>query len=238
MKPRVLFSGLALLATLVAVGFVVQSGILGELLSEAWIDRSVRGKGVSGELLFLCVAGIATALALPRHVVSFLGGYAFGVGLGTLLALAGTEIGCVLSFVYARAIGRPLVSARLGARVQRVEDFLAAHPFWMTVLIRLLPVGNNFATNLAAGVSKVPATPFFLGSLLGYIPQTLVFALAGSGVEVGGASRIGVAVLLFLVSGFIGAWFYRRYRHGKTLGAEVDEALEEPAVRNDGSKTG
>ncbi len=238
MKPRVLFSGLALLATLVAVGFVVQSGILGELLSEAWIDRAVRGKGVAGELLYLGVAGVATALALPRHVVSFLGGYAFGVGLGTLLALAGTEIGCVLSFFYARAIGRPLVSARLGARVQRVEDFLSAHPFWMTVLIRLLPVGNNFATNLAAGVSRVPGTPFFLGSLLGYIPQTLVFALAGSGVEVGAASRIGVAVLLFLVSGFMGAWLYRRYRHGKTLGADVDEALEEPAVPSDGSKTG
>jgi uncharacterized membrane protein YdjX (TVP38/TMEM64 family) len=235
-KPRALLSGLALLATLVVIGYALQSGVLGDLLSEAWIDRSVRGKGIPGELLYLCVAGLATALALPRHVVSFLGGYAFGVGLGTLLALAGTEIGCVLSFFYARAIGRPLVSARLGARVQRVEDFLATHPFWMTVLVRLLPVGNNFATNLAAGVSRVPAVPFLLGSLAGYLPQTLVFALAGSGVELGAVSRVGVAVLLFLASGVIGAWLYRRYRHGKTLGAEVDEALEESALPDEGSQ--
>jgi len=237
-KPRALLSGLALLATLVMIGYALQSGMLGDLLSEAWIDRSVRGKGISGELLYLCVAGLATALALPRHVVSFLGGYAFGVGLGTLLAVAGTEIGCVLSFFYARAIGRPLVSARLGARVQRVEDFLAAHPFWMTLLIRLLPVGNNFATNLAAGVSRVPAMPFLLGSLVGYLPQTLVFSLAGSGVELGAASRIGVAVLLFAASGVIGVWLYRRFRHGKTLGAEVDEALEEPALPDEGSQRG
>ncbi|MBI2754362.1 MAG: TVP38/TMEM64 family protein [Betaproteobacteria bacterium] len=238
MKPKVLLSGLALLATLVVIGYALQSGVLGDLLSEAWIDRSVRGKGIPGELLYLCVAGLATALALPRHIVSFLGGYAFGVGLGTLLALAGTEIGCVLSFFYARAIGRPLVSARLGARVQRVEDFLATHPFWMTVLVRLLPVGNNFATNLAAGVSRVPAVPFLLGSLAGYLPQTLVFALAGSGVELGAASRVGFAVLLFLASGVIGAWLYRRYRHGKTLGAEVDEALEESALPDEGSQRG
>ena len=236
MKPKALLSGLALLATLVAIGYALQTGVLGDLLSEAWIDRSVRGKGIPGELLFLCVAGVATALALPRHVVSFLGGYAFGVGLGTLLALAGTEIGCVLSFFYARAIGRPLVSARLGARVQRVEDFLATHPFWMTLLVRLLPVGNNFATNLAAGVSRVPAVPFLLGSLAGYLPQTLVFALAGSGVELGAASRIGVAAGLFVASGVIGAWLYRRYRHGKTLGAEVDEALEESALPDEGSQ--
>ena len=238
MKARVLVSGLALLATLVAVGLVVESGALGELLSEAWIDREVRGKGIAGELLFLGVAGVATSLALPRHVVSFLGGYAFGVVHGTLLALAGTGIGCVLSFFYARAFGRPLVSARLGARVQRVEDFLSAHPFWMTVLIRLLPVGNNFATNLAAGVSRVPANPFFLGSLLGYLPQTLVFALAGSGVDLGAAWRIGIAVALFVASGVIGTSLYRRVRHGRTLGADVDEALEEPAAPVDGSKHG
>lgn len=229
MKPRVLVSGLALLATLVAIGWVIESGVFGDVLNPAWIDTDVRGKGVGGEILFLCVAGVATAVALPRHVVSFLGGYAFGVLPGVLLALIGTVIGCVVTFFYARVVGRPLVSARLGARVQRVEDFLAAHPFWMTVLIRLLPVGNNFATNLAAGVSRVPAIPFFLGSALGYMPQTLVFALAGSGVEVGAAWRIGIAVALFLVSGVIGAWLYRRYRHGKTLGAEVDEALEEHA---------
>jgi uncharacterized membrane protein YdjX (TVP38/TMEM64 family) len=229
MKPRVLVSGLALLATLVAIGWVIESGIFGDVLSATWIDTDVRGKGIVGEILFLCVAGLATAVALPRHVVSFLGGYAFGALLGALLALIGTVSGCVLTFFYARVIGRPLVSARLGAKVQRVEDFLAAHPFWMTVLIRLLPVGNNFATNLAAGVSHVPAVPFFLGSFLGYVPQTLVFALAGSGVDVGGAWRIAIAVALFLVSGVIGAWLYRKYRHGKTLGAEVDEALEEQA---------
>ena len=227
MKPRVLFYGLALLATLVAVGWAIESGALGEVFSKEWIDNEVRGKGIGGEALFLCVAGLATAVALPRHVVAFLSGYAFGVALGALLALAGALIGCVLTFFYARIIGRPLISARLGARVQRIEDFLAAHPFWMTVLIRLLPVGNNFATNLAAGVSRVPAAPFFSGSALGYIPQTLVFVLAGSGVDVGAAWRIVIAVALFLVSGVIGAWLYRKYRHGKTLGAEVDEALEQ-----------
>jgi len=31
----------------------------------------------------------------------------------------------------------------------------------------------------------------------------------------------------FFVSAAIGIWLYRRYRHGKTLGEEVDEALDE-----------
>ena len=95
----------------------------------------------------------------------------------------------------------------------------------MTLLIRLLPVGNNFATSLAAGVSRVPARPFLLGSLVGYVPQTFVFALAGSGIEMGANFRVALAVLFFVVSGAIGIWLYRRYRHEKSLGEEVEKAI-------------
>lgn len=229
MKVRTYLPGLVFLATLIAIGYLIESGLLRGLLSEAWIDQEVRGKGVSGELLFVAVGGIVTALAVPRHVVSFLGGYAFGLGLGTALALLATELGCLLVFFYGRFIGRPLVSARMSekmrARVRRVEDFLAANPFSMTLLIRLLPIGNNFATSLAAGVSRVPARPFLLGSLAGYLPQTFVFTLAGSGVEMGGAMRIAFAAVFFIVSGAVGIWLYRRYRHGKTLGEEVEKAI-------------
>ena len=225
LKFRTYLPGLVFLVTLVAVGYVFESGMLTGLLSEAWIDQEVRGKGIPGDLLFVAVGGVATAVAVPRHIVSFLGGYAFGLGLGTALALAATELGCVLVFYYGRYIGRPLVSERMRARVRRIEDFLAANPFSMTLLIRLLPVGNNFATCLAAGVSRVPARPFLLGSLLGYLPQTFVFTLAGSGIEMGGSLRVAFAVLFFVVSGAIGIWLYRRYRHGKSLGEEVEKAI-------------
>jgi uncharacterized membrane protein YdjX (TVP38/TMEM64 family) len=224
-KVRTYLPGLVFLATLVAVGYLLESGVVGGMLSEHWIDQEVRGKGVSGELLFVAVGGLATALAAPRQIVSFLGGYAFGLGLGMALALAATEFGCMLAFFYARVIGRPLGAKRLGARVRRLEDFLAANPFSMTLLIRLLPVGSNFATSLAAGVSRVPAGPFLLGSLVGYLPQTFVFTLAGSGVEVGGGLRLAFAVVFFVVSGAIGIWLYRRYRHGKSLGEDVEKAI-------------
>ena len=229
MKIRTYLPGLLFLATLVAIGYVLEEGLLQGMLSEEWIDREVRGQGVSGELLFLAVGGLVTAVAIPRHIISFLGGYAFGALLGTALAVLATEIGCVIVFFYGRFVGRPLVNERMSekmrARVLRVEDFLASNPFSMTLLIRLLPAGNNFATSLAAGVSRVPARPFLLGSLLGYVPQTFVFALAGSGIEVGARSRLVIAAVFFVVSGAIGIWLYRRYRHGKTLGEEVEKSI-------------
>ncbi len=225
MKIRTYLPGLVFLATLIAVGYVVESGMLTGLLSEAWIDREVRGKGIPGELLYVAVGGLLMAVAVPRHIVSFLGGYAFGAGLGTALALIATETGCLIVFFYGRYVGRPLVSENIRARVRRIEDFLASNPFSMTLLIRLLPVGNNFATCLAGGVSRVPARPFLLGSLLGYLPQTFVFALAGSGIEMGASLRLVVAGVFFVVSGAIGIWLYRKYRHEKSLGDEVEKAI-------------
>jgi uncharacterized membrane protein YdjX (TVP38/TMEM64 family) len=113
----------------------------------------------------------------------------------------------------------------MGARVRRLDAFLAANPFSMTLLVRLLPVGNNFATNLAAGVSRVGALPFLLGSLLGYVPKTIVWALAGSGIETGAYQRVALAVVVFMISGAVGIWLYRRYRHGKSLGKDVEKAI-------------
>ncbi|MBI3901443.1 MAG: VTT domain-containing protein [Nitrosomonadales bacterium] len=85
----------------------------------------------------------------------------------------------------------------------------------MTLLVRLFPVGNNLATNLAAGAIGVHASRFFAGSLLGYVPQTAIFALAGSGVGVDPALRIGLSVTLFVLSSVFGAWCYRRHRRAR-----------------------
>lgn len=224
LKLKTYLPGLAFLLALVAAGYVLK-GSAPDLLSKTWIDAQIRGQGAFGQLVFVLVAGIATSFAVPRHVASFLGGYAFGVEIGTLLALAATELGCLVDFLCARHFARPLVAARFGERVRRIDAFLAANPFLMTLLIRFLPVGNNFATSLCGGVSSVPAGPFLLGSLAGYLPLTLVFALAGSGVEVGGGARLALAALLFVASGTLGIWLYRHYRRGRTLGEEVEKSL-------------
>lgn len=222
MRLRAYLPGLAVLA---AIAIAIGQGYTSGLLSADWIDREVRGKGFSGELLFVVVGGFATALAVPRAVVSFLGGYAFGIVQGAALALLAEALGCALTFACARTFARRMVRERMGARVKRLDAFLAANPFSMTLLVRFLPVGNNFATNLAAGVSGVGALPFLLGTLVGYAPKTFVWALAGSGVESGAWVRVAVAALALLLSGAIGVWLYRRFRRGRSLGREVEGTL-------------
>ncbi|HEY8613174.1 MAG TPA: VTT domain-containing protein, partial [Roseomonas sp.] len=153
-----------------------------------WVDHWIRGQGLWGEALFLAIGTAAAAAGMPRQAVAFLGGYAFGAALGTALALLAQLLGCALSFSWARLVGRDWAARRLegrfGRRLRPLHDRLAASPFGATLALRLLPVGNNLALNLLAGLSGLRLAPFLAASALGYLPQTLVFVLLGDGVAV------------------------------------------------------
>ena len=225
MNPRILLRGLLLIGSLALAGYALETTHLLSTFNETWIDTQVRGRGVSGQMLFIAVGALFAGVGMPRQVVCFLGGYGFGLSNGFLISLLASVIGCVGTFYYARLFGRRLITARFGRRIQKLDDFLRDNTFTMTLLARLLPIGSNLINNLVAGIAKVHALPFIAGSAVGYIPQTLVFALVGSGIALDPTRRIGLAILLFVVSGVLGVALYRKYRHGKNLDDDIEREL-------------
>ena len=226
LNPKFVIRGLAVIVALVLLGVGLRVLGIDQESGAELIDKWVRDRGLTGEALFVLAAGLATAFALPRQLVAFLGGYAFGLAAGTLLALAGAALGCALTFMFARWVARDWVSRHLPARIRKADAFFLEHTFSMTLLIRLLPAGSNFLTNLAAGVSSARFPLFLAGSAVGYIPQMVVFALLGSGINLDPALRISASVVLFFVSAGLGIYLFRRFRHGRTFDRAVDEAVE------------
>jgi uncharacterized membrane protein YdjX (TVP38/TMEM64 family) len=214
---RTVLRAICLFVSLAIVVLLLEKTHLGATFGPAWIDAEVRGHGFAGELLFVCAGGMLTAVGMPRQLMSFLGGYAFGLVSGSALAVLGTLTGCAASFYYARLLGRAYVARRFSGRVRRLDRLIAEHPLEMTLLIRLSPVGNNLVTNLLAGVTSVRPSRFFAGSAIGYLPQTVIFALAGSGVNADPLLGSALSVTLFIVSGALGAWLFRRFRQSKSV---------------------
>ena len=214
---RVVAKGLALMLGLAVLALGFHASDIGHGLNQAWVDAQVRGHGPYGVVLFLLMAAALTAIGLPRQIIAFLGGYGFGAATGTLWSVVGTLLGCLLSFGYAR-MGLAALRGQLGERAARFDRVICRHPFMFTVLVRLLPVGNNLLTNLAAGLSGIRPLPFFLGSLVGYLPQTLAFALAGSGIRATPVVSLALGAALFVVSGGLGIWLYRRARPSHPVG--------------------
>ena len=220
-----LIKGFMVLVLFVAIGFLIKFLKIDTGFNEAWIVSDIRNSGVQGELLFVLIGSILTAVGFPRQGVSFLAGYSFGFIEGTVLGVAATALGCILTFYYARLLGRDFVKSRYQRRIQRVDSFLHDNPFTMTLLIRFLPIGSNLVTNLAAGVSSVSAFAFVSGSALGYIPQTAISAMLGSGVNVDNKTMLIVGVVGFVISGVLGIYLYRKYRHGKSIGEQLERQI-------------
>ncbi len=229
---RVLKGAFVFLGLAAAIALLRLSG-LHDALDTAWVDANIRDHGFSGLALYLGVGCLLTAVGMPRQVVGFLGGYAFGAALGTVWGTLATAMGCVVTFYYARLAGQSFVARRFSRRVAKINAFLGRDPFTMSFIIRCLPVGNNMLTNLLAGVSAIPALPFFAGSAAGYVPQTFIFALLGSGVRVSPELRTTASAVLFVVSSLLGYLLYRRYRVDDTL-----EAPEEEPEDGDGNGAG
>ena len=184
--------------------------LLAGLAAAGLAARGVGAHALSGAptlpnaVALVVVGGLLVAVGVPRQAVAFAGGYAFGATQGGALSLAAQVLGCVADFWWARLVARDWARRRLRGRLARADRFLAARPFAATLTLRLLPVGNNLALNLAAGVSGLRAWPFLAASVLGYVPQTAVFALAGSGVHVDRSVQLALGVALFGGSALLG----------------------------------
>jgi uncharacterized membrane protein YdjX (TVP38/TMEM64 family) len=224
-------SGL-LIGTLVVVGVLIgQYAVLHspETLKQ-WADAEIRGAGAGGILVFIAVGALFTGIGLPRQVFAVAAGYAFGISAGTVFALAAEMLGVLLGFLYGRFVGRKLVIRRYSARIRKVDDFLRDNPFSMTLAVRLFPVGNNLVVNLLAGVSKVAAAPFLAASLIGHLPQTLVFVMIGGGMAQSDLLQGALAVALFVVSAGIGMQLYGKYRRGRAFFDDGEDLTATAAV--------
>ncbi len=224
---RVAARPLLLLGGLVGAGLLLRllpaGGVAGLLAHEA-------GEGGPWQAIDLAALGAALcAVGVPRQVVCYACGLAFGVREGALLALAAQLAGCAANLLWARLAARDWAARRLsgrlsGGRLARLDRAIAERPFAATLSLRLLPVGNNLLLNLAAGVSSVAAWPFLAASALGFVPQTLVFALAGSGAQIGHGTQLLLAGLLFAVSAALGWFLLARMRAAGAAPLSADGA--------------
>jgi uncharacterized membrane protein YdjX (TVP38/TMEM64 family) len=231
--------GLLLLAILGGLVWLLKGLGLESTLAarREWLLANIEGHGAQGVIFFVAVTALASALGVPRQFPAFLGGYVFGGVWGGLLTTLGTGLGCALDFSVARTLGRGFVLARFSRRVAKLDAFLCADPFRTSLAIRLFPVGHNLSTSIAAGVTSIPAGAFILGSMLGYIPQNLVFAIFGAGLNaesgLGKVLSIGLSVALFAGATWLGISVYRAYKRKGAV--PVDDGGDENGEGNGGT---
>jgi uncharacterized membrane protein YdjX (TVP38/TMEM64 family) len=186
--PLLLFFAAALLFWASGGGYYLSFAALAE--NQAWLNGLVARWGVVAGLGFTAVYAVVTALSLPgASILTVTAGLLFGIWLGTLYAVIGATIGATVIFAAARAGFAGLIS-RGGPRARRLAAGCRADAFSYLLVLRLIPLFPFWLVNLVAAIAGMKLGPYLLGTFLGIIPGSFIYASLGSGL--GDAVEAGI----------------------------------------------
>jgi uncharacterized membrane protein YdjX (TVP38/TMEM64 family) len=176
-----------------------------------------------GALLYLLVYTLRPLAFFSSTVVTVLGGALWGPLWGMLLAVVGSNMSATLAYGFGRAFGQGVLPTGGAGIAGRYAARLRANAFTTVLVMRLIYLPYDLVSYLG-GLLRVPYRPFILASVLGSLPGTVAFVLAGASLDVddvfaGSASLAAInpwtlafAAGLF-VAGLAGSRLLRRRAH-------------------------
>ncbi|MFI6102246.1 TVP38/TMEM64 family protein [Lentzea sp. NPDC051213] len=200
-------AGLVVLALLVVALAVVAQ--LADIPDGAGLRELVRTAGPAAPVVFLAVCAFGTAVFFPKPVLATAAGLLFGVGWGSVLAIAGFTAGAMIAFTVARMLGRDAIAGWMGERLKVVEEVFARRGVEATLVVRLLPIVPFALANYGAGVTSVRGRDFAVGTALGLVPSTVLAAVLGDALSDLGSPRSIVALSIWAVLAVAGLWWGR-----------------------------
>lgn len=148
------------------------------------IDAFLAEHRLAGLVIYMLLYIAVVALSVPGAVwLTLTGGFLFGVLIGAAATVVSATIGATIIFMIAQsAIGEALLR-RAGPRAGRIAEDIRADAFNYLLFLRLVPVFPFFLVNLAAALVAMPLTTFVAATMIGVIPGTVAFTLAGAGLD-------------------------------------------------------
>lgn len=212
MATQRLFKILTMLGVFLALALAVQQGWLDAMSTSESAAAFVKQSGPHGYSALLLASTLFMSVGGPRQLTALVMGFIFGTGWGFAAALLVCGFSLTVSYFVAHTFLQPLVQRRFQKKSERLVRWLSVATTRKTIMIRLMPVGSNLLTNLFAGAASVDFKRFLLGSLIGYIPQTLIFVLVGSGIGLAESDKLLISGLLFVAASMLGIHLYRKQR--------------------------
>ena len=145
----------------------------------AWVETS----GLLAALVFMAVYIITVAFSLPgATVLTIASGFLFGSVWGTVLVIISATLGATVLFSIAKTTLGNVFRAKVRAWLPRLEAGFREHALSYLLVLRLVPIFPFFIINLVPAFLGVPLSTFILGTFIGIIPGTFVYATVGAGL--------------------------------------------------------
>src|SRR5882757_1885911 len=147
---------------------------------EAFIDAHM----IAAVAAFMALYIVAVALSIPGSIfLTIASGILFGTVIGGAVSAISATTGATIIFLVAKsACGETLVR-RAGPLACKLADGFRADAFSYLLFLRLVPAFPFFLVNLVPALAGVRLGPFVAATALGVIPASVVYTLAGTGLD-------------------------------------------------------
>ena len=213
--------------------FSIHLGWWGPVTEDVLLQRLFAQHWAVAWPVFVLGSVIYTALGGPRQVLALSCGVLFGGLNGALIGTLLTGLGALVTMLAVRRLSLVWVRKRYERKIALIKAVLAEDTWIWVCVIRLMPVGSNLVTNIAAALADLRLSSVFLGSLPGYLPQMMIFSFAGAGFALHDGSKLWISLGMLVLSTALGLYLYhhgfkQRLRRYKLEHAHDD--AQQPAV--------
>ena len=134
-------------------------------------------------LAFMVIYAVVVAFSLPGGaIMTIAGGFLFGTVLGTAWVVLSATTGATILFVIAKTSLGDLLHAKAGPWLKKMEDGFRENALSYLLVLRLIPLFPFFVVNLVPAFLGVSLRTYVMGTFVGIIPGTFVYATVGAGL--------------------------------------------------------
>lgn len=160
-------------------------------------------------LAFMALYAAVIALSVPGGaVLTIAGGFLFGVVAGSAYVVVAATLGATAVFLIAKTALGDFLRAKAGPRIRRMEEGFREDAFSYLLVLRLIPIFPFWLVNIVPAFLGVAVGTYVLGTFLGIIPGSLVFASVGNGLgavfDAGGTPDLGIIFEPAIIGPIIG----------------------------------
>ena len=134
-------------------------------------------------LAFMVIYAVVVAFSLPGGaIMTIAGGFLFGTVLGTVWVVLSATTGATILFVIAKTSLGDLLHAKAGPWLKKMENGFRENALSYLLVLRLIPLFPFFVVNLVPAFLGVSLRTYVLGTFVGIIPGSFVYATVGTGL--------------------------------------------------------
>lgn len=137
-----------------------------------------------GPLLYIVIYALRPLAFFSATLLTLLGGAIWGPLLGVLYTVIGANISATVAYLFGRVFGQGVLpEGQSQGVIGRYADGMRRNAFTTVLIMRLVYLPYDLV-NYMAGLLQVAYRPFILATIIGSLPGTLTFVLAGASVNI------------------------------------------------------